>query len=92
MAGITAQFTGAQYVGALLYAGAFGALLSGLQSLAHHAATPLAVAQIALGVALGWLLTRHERPRAAPLLPFDLLQRPIFTLSIRPRCAASWPR
>ena len=70
------------YVGALLYAGAFGALLSGLESLAHHAATPLAVAQIALGVALGWLLTRHELPRAAPLLPFDLLRRPIFALSI----------
>ena len=70
------------YVGAVLYAGAFGALLSGLESLAHHAATPLAVAQIALGVALGWLLTRHELPRAAPLLPFDLLRRPIFALSI----------
>jgi DHA2 family multidrug resistance protein-like MFS transporter len=70
------------YVGALLYAGAFGALLSGLESLAHHAATPLAAAQIALGVALGWLLTRHELPRVAPLLPFDLLRRPIFALSI----------
>ena len=40
------------------------------------------MAQIALGIGLGWLLVRHERPRAAPLLPFDLLQRPIFTLSI----------
>ncbi|HEY7996040.1 MAG TPA: MFS transporter, partial [Steroidobacteraceae bacterium] len=70
------------YVGALLYAGAFGLALSGLQALAHHAATPLALAQIGLGVVLGWLLTRHERDRAAPLLPFDLLARPIFTLSI----------
>ncbi len=70
------------YVGALLYAGSFGVALSGLQALAHHAATPLAVAQIGLGVLLGWLLTRHERGRAAPLLPFDLLARPIFTLSI----------
>ena len=70
------------YVGALLYAGAFGLALSGLQALAHHAATPLALAQIGLGVVLGWLLTRHERDRSAPLLPFDLLARPIFTLSI----------
>ena len=70
------------YLGALLYAGSFGVALSGLQALAHHAATPLAVAQIGLGVLLGWLLTRHERGRAAPLLPFDLLARPIFTLSI----------
>jgi MFS transporter, DHA2 family, multidrug resistance protein len=70
------------YVGALLYAGAFGLALSGLQALAHHAATPLALAQIGLGVVLGWLLTRHERDRSAPLLPFDLLARPMFTLSI----------
>lgn len=70
------------YVGALLYAGAFGVALSGLQSLAHHAATALALAQIALGVVLGWLLTRHELPRANPILPFDLLRRPIFALSI----------
>ncbi|HEY7996656.1 MAG TPA: MFS transporter, partial [Steroidobacteraceae bacterium] len=62
--------------------GAFGLALSGLQALAHHAATPLALAQIGLGVVLGWLLTRHERDRSAPLLPFDLLARPIFTLSI----------
>jgi DHA2 family multidrug resistance protein-like MFS transporter len=70
------------YVGALLYAGAFGLALSGLQALAHHAATPLALTQIGVGVLLGWLLTRHERHRTAPLLPFDLLARPIFTLSI----------
>jgi DHA2 family multidrug resistance protein-like MFS transporter len=70
------------YVGALLYAGAFGLALSGLQALAHHSATPFALAQIVLGVLLGWLLTRHERPRAAPLVPFDLLARPLFTLSI----------
>jgi len=70
------------YVGALLYAGAFGLALSGLQALADHAATPLALAQIGVGVVLGWLLTRHERDRSAPLLPFDLLARPIFTLSI----------
>jgi DHA2 family multidrug resistance protein-like MFS transporter len=70
------------YVGALLYAGAFGLTLSGLQALAHHAATPLALAQIGVGILLGWLLTHHERSRSAPLLPFDLLARPIFTLSI----------
>jgi DHA2 family multidrug resistance protein-like MFS transporter len=40
------------------------------------------LAQIGLGVLFAWLLTRHERPRAAPLVPFDLLARPIFTLSI----------
>src|SRR5205807_1507318 len=60
--------------GAALYAGTFGLLLSGLQSLAHHAATALALVQIGCGCGLGWLLARHELPRAAPLIPFDLLR------------------
>jgi MFS transporter, DHA2 family, multidrug resistance protein len=70
------------YGGALLYAGSLGLILSGLQALAHHEATALALAQIALGALLAWLLVRHELPRVAPLVPFDLLRRPIFTLSL----------
>jgi len=70
------------YAGAALYAGTFGLLLSGLQSLAHHAATPLALVQIGCGCALGWLLARHELPRAAPLIPFDLLRIRVFSLSL----------
>src|ERR1700730_54363 len=70
------------YAGAALYAGTFGLLLSGLQSLAHHAATPLALVQIGCGCGLGWLLARHELPRAAPLIPFDLLRIRVFSLSL----------
>ena len=69
-------------LGAALYAGALGLLLSGLQSLAHHAATPLALLQIIGGVLLGFLLTRHELPRSAPIVPFDLLRIRLFSLSI----------
>jgi MFS transporter, DHA2 family, multidrug resistance protein len=68
--------------GAALYAGALGLLLSGLQSLAHHAATALALLQIGCGSALGWLLTRHELSRRAPLVPFDLLRVRLFSLSL----------
>src|ERR1700732_1206977 len=70
------------YAGAALYAGTFGLLLSGLQSLAHHAATPLALVQIGCGCGLGWLLARHELPRGAPLTPFDLLRIRLFSLSL----------
>lgn len=70
------------YTGTVLYAGTFGLVLSGLQSLAHHAATPLALLEIGCGCALGWLLVRHQLPRAAPLLPFDLLRIRVFSLSI----------
>ena len=60
--------------GAVLYAAAMGLLLSGLQTLAHRATLPLALAQIGGGCLFAWLLVRHERPRAAPLVPFDLLR------------------
>jgi len=70
------------YAGAALYAGTFGLLLSGLQSLAHHAATALALVQVGCGCLLGWLLARHELPRAAPLIPFDLLRIRVFSLSL----------
>jgi DHA2 family multidrug resistance protein-like MFS transporter len=68
--------------GAALYAGAMGLLLSGLQTLAHRTAGLLALAEIGCGCMLGWLLVHHERPRAAPLVPFDLLRVRTFALSL----------
>jgi len=70
------------FAGAALYAGTFALLLSGLQSFAHNEATALALLQIAGGGLLGWLLVRHELPRAAPIIPFDLLRIRLFTLSL----------
>ncbi len=66
----------------LLHVGTFLLLGSGLESLAHHAATGLALAQIASGAALGVLLARHELAAATPLVPFDLLRIPLFSLSL----------
>ena len=68
--------------GAALYAAAMGLLLTGLQTLAHRAAVLLALAQVGVGAVFAWLLVRHERPRAAPLVPFDLLRIRSFTLSV----------
>jgi DHA2 family multidrug resistance protein-like MFS transporter len=70
------------HAGALLYAGSFGLLLSGLQSLAHHSATWLALAQIAAGGALAGVMVHHELRRTAPLIPFDLLRVRLFSLSL----------
>ena len=70
------------YTGALLYAGTFGLVLVGLQSLAHHAATPTAVALIACGALLGLLMVRYELSHQASHIPFDLLRIRIFSLSI----------
>ena len=70
------------FVGAALSAVTFGLTLSGLQSLAYHAATGIALLQIGLGLGVGWALVQHELPRPAPIIPFDLLRVRIFTLSL----------
>lgn len=70
------------YAGAALSAATFALCLTGLQSLAHHAALPLGLAQLGLGLFLGWVLVRHERPRSSPIIPFDLLRVRILTLSL----------
>jgi DHA2 family multidrug resistance protein-like MFS transporter len=70
------------YVGITLHVVAFGLLITGLQSLAHDAATTLAIFQIVGGCAVIALLARHELHRAAPLIPFDLLRIRLFSLSL----------
>jgi len=70
------------HAGALLYAGTFGLLLAGLESLSHHSATWLALVQIAGGAVLGTALVRRELGRTAPLIPFDLLRVRLFRLSL----------
>jgi MFS transporter, DHA2 family, multidrug resistance protein len=70
------------HTGALLYSGTFGLLLSGLQSLAHHATTAFALLEIGAGGLLGWALVRREQARPAPLIPFDLLRVRLFSLSL----------
>jgi len=70
------------YAGTALNAGTFVLLLGGLQSLAHHAATAPALVEIAAACGLGALLVRHELPRLAPIVPFDLLRIRVFSLSL----------
>lgn len=68
--------------GVLLHAATFALLLGGLQALAHHEATNLALVQVAAGCAAGMALVKHELDRPAPLIPFDLLRIPLFSMSI----------
>jgi MFS transporter, DHA2 family, multidrug resistance protein len=70
------------HVGVVLQVGTFALLLGGLQSFAHAAMTPVGIAEIAGGCALGILLVRHELGRDAPLIPFDLLRLRLFSLSV----------
>lgn len=70
------------WTGAALNAATFGLVITGLQSLAHGEAAVLGFGLTGAGLAAGVLLIRHERLRASPLIPLDLLARPMFSLSV----------
>ncbi|MFC4311766.1 MFS transporter [Steroidobacter flavus] len=70
------------YLSVTLHIVTFGLLIVGLQSLAHEDARLGAALQIAAACAFGLLLIRREIDRPAPLVPFDLMHLPIFSLSL----------
>jgi DHA2 family multidrug resistance protein-like MFS transporter len=69
------------YPSALLSALTLGLLVFGTETLTREGLRPGAPLVLG-GLALGVLLYRRERHRAAPLVPLDLLRIPIFALSI----------
>ncbi|WP_395945962.1 MFS transporter [Brevundimonas sp.] len=70
------------FVGAALSAAAFGFVITGMQALAHGEASIFGFGLTGLGLATGVLLVRHEKPSKTPLIPLDLLARPMFALSV----------
>src|SRR5690606_27600937 len=65
-----------------LHVGTFGLLITGLQSLVHEETRLVAALQIAAAGVFGTLLVRREIDRHAPIVPFDLMRIPIFSLSL----------
>ena len=66
---------------ALLSAATFGLVISGVNGLGHAEGLPLAFGQIGAGLAVGAVFVRHQLTLRAPMLPVDLLARPVFALS-----------
>lgn len=66
---------------ALLSAATFGLVISGVNGLGHEEGATLALLQIAAGLAVGIVFTRTQLSRPAPMLPVDLLKRPVIALS-----------
>jgi DHA2 family multidrug resistance protein-like MFS transporter len=60
----------------------FGLLISGIEALGHGGSRIMAAVEILGGLVAGWALARRQVSRANPLLPVDLLARPIFALSV----------
>lgn len=69
------------FAGALLCAATFGLLIGGLES-AVHGSSPMVSAFItAIGVGLAVILVRNQKKEPRPVLPVDLLARPVLALS-----------
>jgi DHA2 family multidrug resistance protein-like MFS transporter len=78
----TPRATGAFDVfGAVLCAAMFGLVIGGAESAVHGDSPVVSAAIVAAGAAVGWYFVRRERGEAKPILPIDLLARPVLALS-----------
>ncbi|WP_448664458.1 MFS transporter [Sphingomonas sp. CJ20] len=68
-------------LGAVLCAAMFGLVIGGLESAVHGDSPVVSSAVVAAGVFIGVLFVRRERGEAKPILPVDLLGRPVLALS-----------
>jgi MFS transporter, DHA2 family, multidrug resistance protein len=66
----------------LLNALTFGLVITGVNRIGQGGAPALALMEIAFGAAIGVALVRRQLKLPAPLLPVDLLRRPVFALSL----------
>jgi DHA2 family multidrug resistance protein-like MFS transporter len=69
-------------LGALLCALTFGLGFAGLESLVHGDSPVISVAVLLAGLGLGAVFVRRELQSAEPILPVDLLARPVLALSV----------
>jgi DHA2 family multidrug resistance protein-like MFS transporter len=67
---------------ALLAALSFGAGLAGLAMAAQRASAATVLALLLLALGAGAALLHRQKRHAAPMLPVDLLRRPLFALSV----------
>jgi DHA2 family multidrug resistance protein-like MFS transporter len=67
--------------GAMLNMATFGLIFAGLGAVVHGGSPVVALAITAIGVIFGVLLVRHALNEPKPILPVDLLARPVLALS-----------
>ena len=67
--------------GAVLCAAMFGLVIGGAESAVHGDSPVVSAAIVASGIVVGWYFVRRERGEAKPILPIDLLARPVLALS-----------
>ena len=68
--------------GAVLCAAMFGLIIGGAESAVHGDSPVVSAAIVLAGVGIGWFFVRRERGELHPILPIDLLARPVLALSV----------
>jgi DHA2 family multidrug resistance protein-like MFS transporter len=69
-------------LGALLCALAFGLTISGIESTVHGDSPVVSAAIIVAGIIIGFIFVRRELNERLPILPVDLLARPVLAFSV----------
>ena len=67
--------------GAVMCAAMFGLVIGGAESAVHGDSPLVSAAIVLLGLAVGRIYVRREREAVQPILPVDLLSRPVIALS-----------
>ena len=67
---------------ALLNAAVFGLLIGCIEMYSHGARPTVVLIGVALLLVLGYIYVRSQLDRKYPMLPFDLLRIPVFTMSV----------
>ncbi len=67
--------------GAMLNMATFGLVFAGLEAAVHGSSPVVALAIVAIGIIFGILLVRHALSEPKPILPVDLLARPVLAWS-----------
>ncbi|MDB5680056.1 MFS transporter [Sphingomonas bacterium] len=68
-------------LGAIMCAAMFGLVIGGAESAVHGNSPVVSVAIVIAGLLIGYYFVRRERGEASPILPIDLLSRPVLALS-----------
>jgi DHA2 family multidrug resistance protein-like MFS transporter len=75
-------------IGALLCAMTFGLTISGLESAVHGDSPVISAAIVGVGLSIGFGFVRRELRTERPIMPVDLLGRPVLALSVLGAMAA----
>ena len=68
-------------LGAVMCAATFGLVIGGLETAVHGDSPVISATIVVVGIGIGWFFVRRQMVEAKPILPLDLLARPVIALS-----------